>query len=1270
MNGADHQNATTTQARADIRALLAEVPDELHPRGKWFPGRGLGVLADLLIGKWYACDPARRQGNGVEWPPGNLSKMADEVEDALAFYAGDNSGYLDELTAASMFEQGDSWGFADIIDWLRGLDLCTLAGRRLAADMFDEAMRFMVHRHGDSLGQFVTPAPVVDLMVALADPAPGEKVYDPCFGFGGLLVEALRRTRGATDPSSPGQDVGPAAIAGIESDWRAYSVGLCRLVLAGVDRPDLTCGDALVKPLPGDRDARRYDCILAAPPWGDDEEQTDHIEDRFLRHVMGCLRPGGRAVIAVPEQMLLRDESTDLRKELLEEYRVDGVVSVPPAAFEPHTSVGMSVVVFRCAEPRETMRLAVVSPTAWGAAVADESVGADGQTKRGFPIDGELLRALSAIGSPSELPAGTLLPGVEMWDASLDEVALHYIQQHGKSVSAQLLDSWIDLIAAADSSLAVERLDAVAEVLNPYEDLVFEESFLYLGDLIVPLGSDDGEADVTVVGDVTMVDSRYEWLYDMERRFALVRVRDGIKSRYLAAIFGSPAYRSWLMWHAVELDTGEVTGALDTLRIPAPPPVVQDAVLEELDGPGADALAVLHRLLAEVSGHPVAVWLEKPLPARLAVGGGTVAGADDGQRTLSEMGRGLAALSPSAHSGRANQPLDAWLSAARRAGAALEGVDSIPSGAGRLAVLEFALVRLHEALTALGDAEGHVIERLRSVTRVLVDLAEHEVYAMQRSITLDLDVEPIEVVAGDTSEVVVRASNASAVPLRNVQLMARCPDGTVEERAADYVAERGTHDLPIAVRPTGEERSLQIAVEWRARRFDGKPVGDEGTVSLLVRDNRAQYRTGAEAGDLGDSPYVVGSPVERQEMFFGRTEVMEVIKRQLGKSTHANVILLEGNRRTGKTSILRQVAKDDVVLRDWIPVDCSLQAASGAAASDQTKAGITTREFFRLIARKTGRQLFAAGIETWFPDLPDRDPKQPFSVAFRNALKQAFASSEYSFETLEHYLEAAVKAIRPRRILLMFDEFDALHEGIEAGVTSPLTPSNIRYLLQKSESGLSAIIAGSRRLTKLRENYWSALFGLGRPIPISKLPIDGAKLLVTKPVKGKLRYLPQACDRLVELCACHPFLIQSLCSRVFDRAVTGSGRTITRDIVEQAATDMVRDSEHLRTLWDYAGTERRRLMLALCDRLADRPDAVNLRLLEVMLHENGVPTHRTQELADDVEELLELELLDLGDSSRGVTYRLLVPLMAMWIRTNVDFDGLVIRAREEAEANR
>ena len=156
----------------------------------------------------------------------------------------------------------------------------------------------------------------------------------------------------------------------------------------------------------------------------------------------------------------------------------------------------------------------------------------------------------------------------------------------------------------------------------------------------------------------------------------------------------------------------------------------------------------------------------------------------------------------------------------------------------------------------------------------------------------------------------------------------------------------------------------------------------------------------------------------------------------------------------------------------------------------------------------------------------------------------------------------------------------------------------------------------------------------------------------------------------MELCAGHPFLIQSLCNRVFAQAAATGAPTVTVDSVQQAATEMVRDNEHFHTLWDYTGSARRRLLLALCDRLQDEPDAVDLELFEVELRERGVPLIRVRDLADDVTELRELELLDFDESYRGGTYRLAVPLMAEWLKVNVDFD-LVVRAREEAmEARR
>ena len=171
---------------------------------------------------------------------------------------------------------------------------------------------------------------------------------------------------------------------------------------------------------------------------------------------------------------------------------------------------------------------------------------------------------------------------------------------------------------------------------------------------------------------------------------------------------------------------------------------------------------------------------------------------------------------------------------------------------------------------------------------------------------------------------------------------------------------------------------------------------------------------------------------------------------------------------------------------------------------------------------------------------------------------------------------------------------------------------------------------------------------------------------MTEPVAGRLEYLPHARDRVVELTSRHPFLVQSLCNQVFERAAVTGTRTITPDDVAEAATEMVRDNEHFRTLWGYAGTERRRLLLALCDQLAKGPDAVNFDLLELKLDELGVPVRRRRELPDDIAELRELELIDFVDSPRGGAYRLSLPLMAKWLQTNVDFRDVVVRAQQEA----
>ena len=1387
----------------------------------------LGLLAGLLIAKWAAHDESEREALAAfdeqTFAPGlpealGLSAWdapspnhADAVAEALR---GMTTGNGAESAAARYVThiaplvtravESSRQTYERLLGWIRQLDLGTPEGQTLAAHLFDDVLRMMLDERGKRIGEFVTPEPVAALMLSLANPKSGDRIYDPCFGLGELLVGAARRLSEAAWFASPQHraDVQAAEIFGVEINRVAHAVGLCRALLAGVDRPGFELGDALERPLPRGRSADGFDCILAAPPWGGRIKHPSagrfpfpsrNTESLFLQHVMANLRPGGRAVVVLPESALFRTGDRRLRKSLLSDYSVDAVVSLPEGAFAPWTGVSASLVVFRRAKPRPTVRFVSISPKAWEERTGDDGgdqVRDEGRSEsqytgaygHGFP-DGEaamggtgsavaksgagvgsrhvsrveLLWSLSRlIRERHEVLAGPFLPGAEIWEVPVRELAQRDYELVAKKSGSEALDAELERLVALDPALKVGRLERVAEVFagkignrryttdRPASDVVMgllragdvkdavrgiwdagilsptlflteggesrmkEKFILRPLDVVVAMSGAAGKI-AFIPEPITTMEVTFEPIRNAgnsgipaptiemaveaeptpstgsngvttKNRFlvfavagrlmpvaatssvAVIRTQAGLEPQFLATLLRSSVYRHWLSGHARGVAIQRLSiRTLRGLRIPVPPLPVQIAVLDETAISDRDAMAVLVRLLSRAANEPVAVWLETPLVAQLVLGTvageyaygmkGLVAGADALQSLIDRTRH----LPDPASLENDDLWFRAWLGVAQEAAAALDGVASVPRGAGRLAILGVALSRLREALHMIDGVEGSTVGRLNNFTRMMIRFAEEEIRAMQESITLDVGVEPAEVVVGAVSEVRLRLTNSSSVPLRSLRVETRPAVGTGR---ISYLSDGGTHDIPLTIRPRAGTQPLHIAVSWQASGLDGATVRGEAEVSLRMLSAREAVRS----GDLGASPYIVGSPVDRQEMFFGRADVIDRIRRQLGASNHANVILIEGNRRTGKTSVLRQLEKADT-LPGWIPVYCSFQDAEG----DGAKAGVNTRNVFRLLARRTGWTLGDAGVETWFPGLPGREPGLPFKLAFRAALDRIFVDNGAPFEAFEIYIAAAVEAASPRRILLMLDEFDKLQEGIDAGIASPQVPENIRHLLQH-QPGLSAIITGSRRLKRLREEYWSALFGLGYRIGISALPIDDARRLVTEPVEGRLGYLPQARDRLVELCACHPFLVQSLCSRVFERAASGGNRTITVSAVEEAATEMVRDNEHFRTLWDYAGTARRRLLLAFCDHLAEGPDAVNLDLFSVKLQEHGVPLRRDSELDGDVAELRELELLDFDDSYRGGTYRLSVPLMAKWLRMNEDFKALVVRAKQEAEA--
>ena len=1170
-----------------------------------------------------------------------------------------------------------------LVRWCQEFDLETPHGRQAAGDALANLVVKATEKATKMRGDFTTPQPVVELMVDLLDPNPGDRIYDPCFGSGGLLAAVARKLReqALQMPPKVWMDIQQESLFGVEINPHAYCVGLVRAILSGIERPGLELGDALERPLTKDRSDEGFDCILAVPPWGGRVNRhvsahfpvsAANVETLFLQHVMASLREGGRAVIALPDGVLFRTGADrKVRKALLSDYCVEGVISLPAGAFEPYTTIKSSLVVFRREKAKSDIRFLEIEE--WPSAGTDDAFGREKAIAMAGDV-AEKFRSGTPNGCLWETPIRTLtkrdweLVAKRTDEEALDR-ALAAVREADTNILQQPLDRIADVFSGfryrrkavtlrRDDSSVVAGLVSAADIHNgglrsPSRYLTKSESRhvsrkrrLRAGDLLVINSGAIGRMGIVSesVGAVGAVAAS---------GFVVVRPAERMSPQFLKCLLASDIYQQWLRGHARGATIQRISvRMLRRLPVLVPEMPIQQRVVRQVFRGKRDPLAAMMRILTETE-DPIDAWLKESTELQELR---RLRQATDPAGLLEQIARSVRNLrNQVAHSRIQTMPrLARWLMDFAELMETLQGLDHVPPGSGRMAILESAKLRLDAIRSALSESSLPAIESARDVTERISRLVRMELALILDDIRLEPNVEPDAVSAGTDNEIQVRLENRSPLALRNVEV-STSPD--IGSARVWYLANGQEVSFSARVPARAMPGPFPFRLRWRADRLDGRPVSGEAPLAVDIRSTREVVRL----AELGTSPYIVGSPIDQKEMFFGRQDIIDTIRRQLSTSHRANVILLEGNRRTGKTSILKRLEAPGV-LPGWVTVNCSFQGGEG----HECRAGLPTNEVFRLMARDVFMAAHNAGLRVWFPNTEPPDPEKRFRVALVRALSKAF-SVRRPFEVFELFLQDVLEAASPKRVLLMLDEFDKLQEGIDTGITSPQVPENIRYLLH-TYPGMSAVLSGTRRLKRLREEYWSALFGFGHRIPVSELPEKDARLLVTRPIEGRLSYVPEARDRVVELCSRQPFLIQSLCNRIFERAARLEKRSVTVGDVGTAAEVMVEDNEHFRTLWGYAASERKRFILALCQHLERDPDPVTLSLLEAKLEEFGIVLPRSDRLGEDLEFLCELELLRHQGTTRGSAYAIAIPLMAKWIRRNIDFEDQRQRAVRESEA--
>jgi len=308
-------------------------------------------------------DPKGRPYDDLRWsrfknlaPKEMYDIVADHVFLFLRNLGGEGSTYAKHMKDAR-FTIPTPALLAKVVDML---DHVPMEERDTKGDLY-EYMLAKIAQAGQN-GQFRTPRHIIRLMVELVAPTPDDVVCDPACGTAGFLVavgEYLRDNHPEIfRHEKKRRHFHEGLFHGFDFDNTMLRIGSMNMLLHGVESPDITYRDSLSQDHAGEEE--KYTLVLANPPFAGSLDyegtakdllaivKTKKTELLFLALFLRLLKPGGRAAVIVPEGVLFGSSKAhkELRRLLVEDQKLDAVISLPSGVFKPYAGVSTAILVF------------------------------------------------------------------------------------------------------------------------------------------------------------------------------------------------------------------------------------------------------------------------------------------------------------------------------------------------------------------------------------------------------------------------------------------------------------------------------------------------------------------------------------------------------------------------------------------------------------------------------------------------------------------------------------------------------------------------------------------------------------------------------------------------------------------------------------------------------------------------------------------------------------------------------------------------------------
>lgn len=345
--------------------FIRDLDDTDNLRGK--EALMLGLPYKSLFDGEFSVGEKKMPGTQFKWsvfrdlPAANMFEIVQNgVFPFIKNLHADKDSAYSKYMGDAIFMIPTAQKLSQIVDQMDGIYDSGLTDKDTRGDVYEYLLSKLAT--AGTNGQFRTPRHIIRMMVELMAPGPDEVICDPACGTSGFLVAAGEYLREKHKDEiffnkERKAHYNNAMFTGYDMDRTMLRIGAMNMMTHGVDNPNIEYRDSLSDQ---NTDTGKFSMILANPPFKGSLDydivstdllkvcKTKKTELLFLALFLRMLKVGGRCACIVPDGVLFGSSTAHkaIRKALVEDNRLEAVISMPSGVFKPYAGVSTGILIF------------------------------------------------------------------------------------------------------------------------------------------------------------------------------------------------------------------------------------------------------------------------------------------------------------------------------------------------------------------------------------------------------------------------------------------------------------------------------------------------------------------------------------------------------------------------------------------------------------------------------------------------------------------------------------------------------------------------------------------------------------------------------------------------------------------------------------------------------------------------------------------------------------------------------------------------------------